>query len=134
MWFQSASTERSAAFRNKALSLAKRFDRIEVRRIRRQIKQLCACGFDRFMYPGRLMGGEIVQHDDVTWREGRGQDLFDIGEEGVAVHRAVDDAGCGKSCGAQARDKGGGFPVTVRDFADQPFAAWSPAVQPRHFR
>jgi hypothetical protein len=23
--------------------------------------------------------------------------------------------------------------VTVRDFADQPFAAWSPAAQPRHF-
>jgi hypothetical protein len=80
------------------------------------------------------MGGEIVEHDDVTWLEGWGQDLFDIGEEGVPVHRAVDDAWCRKSRGAQGRNKGGGFPVTVRDFADQPFTAWSPAVPPRHFR
>jgi hypothetical protein len=76
---------------------------------------------------------EIVQHDDVAWLEGRHEDLFDIGEEGIAVHRAIDDAWCSKSGGAQAGDKGGGFPVTVRDFADQPFAARSPAAQPRHF-
>jgi hypothetical protein len=63
----------------------------------------------------------------------RRQNLFDIGEEGIAVHRAVDVAWCGERCGAQARNKGGGFPMTMRDFADQPFAAWSPAAQPGHF-
>jgi hypothetical protein len=31
------------------------------------------------------------------------------------------------------RNKGSGFPVPVPDFADLPFAAWSPATQPRHF-
>jgi hypothetical protein len=71
------------------------------------------------------VGAEIVQHDNVAWLRGRRQDLFDIDEEGIAVHRAVDDAWCRKSCGAQARNKGGGFPVTVPDFADQPFTAWS---------
>jgi hypothetical protein len=45
--------------------------------------------------------------------------LFDIGQEGIAVHRAVDDAWCRKSRGAQARNKGSGFPVAVRDFADR---------------
>jgi rubrerythrin len=97
------------------------------------VKQFCACGFDRFTNPRHLVGAEIVQHDDVAWLEGRHQDLFDIGEEGIAVHRTVDDAWCSKSCGVQARNKGGGFPVSVRDFADQPFAAWSSTAQPRHF-
>jgi hypothetical protein len=79
------------------------------------------------------VGAEIVQHDDVAWLEGRHEDLFDIGEEGIAVHRTVDDAGCRQSCGAQSGNKGSGFPVPVRDFADQPFTAWSSTVQPRHF-
>ena len=108
-------------------------DRIEVRRIGWQVKQPCACGLDRFTYPLHLVGAEIIQHDDVTWLEGRRQNLFDIGEEGIAVHRAVDNAWCSKRRGAQARNKGGGFPMTMGDFADQPFAAWSPATQPGHF-
>jgi hypothetical protein len=34
--------------------------------------------------------------------------------------------------GAQGRDKGGRFPVTMRDFADQPFTAQSAAEQAGH--
>ena len=98
-----------------------------------EVKQLCAGGFDGFTYPRDLVGAEIIQHDDVAWLEGRRQDLFDIGEESIAVDRAVDNAWCSKRRGAQARNKGGGFPMTMRDFADQPFAAWSPATQPGHF-
>ena len=37
------------------------------------------------------MAGEIVQDDDVAWRQRRREDLLDIGAEGVAVHRAVED-------------------------------------------
>ena len=78
------------------------------------------------------MSAEIVHHDDVVWLKAWGQDLLDIGQERIAVHRAVDDTGCGKRACAQAGDEGRRLPVAVRDFADQPFAAGRPAAQSRH--
>ena len=86
MRFQRPSTERSAAFRKSALSFCEELlNRIEVRGIGRQVEQLCASGLDRFTYPWHLVSAEIIQHDNVAWLKGRRQDLFDIGEEGIAM-------------------------------------------------
>ena len=78
------------------------------------------------------MRAEIVHHYNVAWFEGRHQDLLDIGEESTAVHRAVDDTRGGERVCAQARDKGRGFPVAMRDFTDQPFASRCPTAQSCH--
>ena len=40
-----------------------------------------------------LMGGQIVHDDDVVWPQLGNERLFDIGEKGLAVHRAVEDHG-----------------------------------------
>jgi hypothetical protein len=71
-------------------------DRIEVGRIGRQVEQLCASGFDGLAHAWHLVGAEIVHHDDVAWRERRHEDLLDIGHKRIAVHRAVNDSGCGQ--------------------------------------
>src|SRR5271169_6178232 len=51
-------------------------DRIEVRRIFRQIKQFCAGSFDGLLHSDPLMGREVVDDDDVAvpecWRQWRG--------------------------------------------------------------
>ena len=43
------------------------------------------------------MRGEVVGDDDVARGERGDQDLFDVGEKTVAVHRAIDDARRGES-------------------------------------
>src|SRR5215471_19378710 len=54
-------------------------DRIEVRRIGRQVAQLSAGGFDRFPYAGDLVARQVVENDDVAGLERRNQHLADIG-------------------------------------------------------
>ena len=39
------------------------------------------------------MSGQIVHDDDVAWPQLANERLFDIGEKGLAVHRAVEDHG-----------------------------------------
>lgn len=57
------------------------------------------------------MTGEVVEDHDITGIEGRGELGFDIGFEGRAVHRAVDDPWRGKSVTAQGGNEGLGLPV-----------------------
>ena len=57
------------------------------------LEEVCTCGFDGLAHARHLMGAEIVHHDDVAWREARHEDLLDIGQECIAVHRAIDDTG-----------------------------------------
>ena len=49
--------------------------------------------------------------------------LFDVGEEGLAVHRPLDDEGSDQFVVAQACDEGNGLPMSVRRVVDQSIAA-----------
>jgi len=66
---------------------------------------------------------EVVHDDDVAVAQGRDQALAHIGQENRAVHRVIDDKGCGDRVAAQPGDKGGDLPVGVRHKANQPRAA-----------
>src|SRR5581483_12496781 len=59
------------------------FDRIEIGTIGRQKHQVGATGLDRLAYAGDLVAAEIVGQHDLAWREGRRQELLDIGAENV---------------------------------------------------
>ena len=50
-----------------------------------------AGGLDRLSDALDLMSGRIVHDDDVEWPQLGKERLFDIGEKGFAVHRAVVD-------------------------------------------
>ena len=87
---------RAAAARSAALSLAKAISiGIEVGTVGGQVAQACAAGLDRLSDAMDLMGGQIVHDDDVVWPQLGNERLFDIGEKGLAVHRAVEDHGRG---------------------------------------
>ncbi len=89
-------------------------DWVEVGRIGRQVEQHSTRGFDGVADACDLVSPEIVEDDDVARPQGGRQDLLDIGEERIAVHRAVDDAGCGERGGAKRRHEGRGLPVAIR--------------------
>src|SRR5665648_23241 len=63
------------------------FDRIEVRRILRQISQMRPHRFDCLAHAGDF-------DDGIATSKRRCQTLLNIGDEGWSVHRPVEDEGC----------------------------------------
>jgi hypothetical protein len=110
------------------------FDRIEIRTVRGQIPQRCAGGFDQRLDAVDVMRGEVVGDDDVARRERGDQDLLDVGEKTVAVHRAIDHAWCGQAGETQAGDKGARLPARERRMIADALAARATAVPPQEIR
>jgi hypothetical protein len=110
------------------------FDRIEIRTVRGQIPQCCAGGGDQLLDPVNVMRGQVVRDDHVARGERRDQDLFDVGEKTVAVHRPVDDARRGQSGDPQASDKGARLPARERRMIADALAARTAAVPAQEIR
>ena len=60
------------------------------------------------------MGAQIVHDDDIAGGQGRNQELLDIGGEGPAVDRSVDDARRGDGITSQGGEEGAGRPMPAR--------------------
>src|SRR5258708_36539913 len=108
------------------------FDRIEVRRILRQISQARAHRFDCLAHASDLVSRKIVHDDGIAATERRDQALFNICDECWPVHRPVEDEGRDHSIVAQASYEDDGFPSTVRCVTNQANASWASAVEPAH--
>jgi hypothetical protein len=61
-----------------------------------------------------------------------GQNALDVGLEGAAVDRAIEDEGRDHASRRQAGDEGRRFPVAMRDADAQSFAAAATAVGSGH--
>jgi len=107
-------------------------DRIEVGRVRRQIPEPGARGFEDSAERGRLVAAEIVHNDDVAGLQRRQQDLLDIGTEAFPVDRPVEQAGSSKAIVTQRAEEGHGAPATVRCEGPQTLALWRPSAQRSH--
>ena len=110
------------------------FDGVQVRRVRWQIEQLCAAGFNQLAYPRHFVRRQIVHHHHVARPQCGAQHLLHIGLEDIAVGGRFD--GHRRKDAAQAHRAQGGqhFPATLRrGFAD-PLALRRPAPLPRHGR
>ena len=126
---------RAAALRSSAFSLANTCSiGLNSGRIGRQVEQLCSRGFDLLADAGDLVRRQVVHHHDVTVAERRRQQLPDVGKEGGAGHRPVEDHGCGKPVDAQRGDQGRRLPMPMRDAGPAPLAPVCPAAQARHLR
>ena len=110
------------------------FDRIEIRTVRGQIAQRRARGFDQLLDAIDVMRGQVVGDDDVAGGQRGDQDLFDVGEKTVAVHRAIDDAGRGQPSHTQAGDKGARLPARERRMIADAVAARATAVPAQEIR
>ena len=108
------------------------FDRVEVRRVLRQVAQCRPDFLDRLSDAGHLVGGKVVDHDDVVALERGNQALLDIGQEHLSIHGSLDHHGGGHFVVAQGGHEGDRLPFSKRNAADQSDAARSPASQPHH--
>lgn len=78
------------------------------------------------------MRAEIVHGDDIARRQGRRENLLDIGEELFAIDGSVEDAGRGDAVTAQAGQERRRFPVTEGRVSDQSLALFTSAIAGRH--
>lgn len=108
------------------------FDRVEVWRVGRQVPKPGVGGADHLPDGCRLVGAEIVHHDDVAGPEHRYELLLDIGAEALAVDWPVEDTRSRETVAAQSAKEGQRAPVAMRSQAAQAFAFLSPAAQRRH--
>lgn len=107
-------------------------DRIEIGRVRRQISQLGAGGFDEATDVVVLVGWQIVHHDDISGAQRRDQASLQIDAEDLTVDRFVDHKGRCDGVAAQGGDEGCDLPVAMRHLADQALATRTAAAQARH--
>lgn len=108
------------------------FDRIEVRRVWRQIPEPCAGSSNEAAQRSRLVAAEIVQDDDVAWLELRDEKLLNIGAEAFAVDRAVEQARCGEAVATQGAEESQRPPVAMWREAPHPLAFRPPSPQWGH--
>ena len=124
---------RAAAARNRGLELGEgHFDGIEVGTVWGQVSQARAGGLDRLSDAVDFMSGQIVHDDDVARPQLGNERLFDIGEKGLAVHRAVEDHGRSDAVVTQPGSEGGGFPMAMGHGGAASLASGCTTVKARH--
>ena len=107
-------------------------DRIEVRRIFRQVKQFGVGGFDGLLHGDPLLGREVVDDDDVAVPECWRQTLFEIGKKGGSGHWPIHHKGSSHFVMAKPSHECDRLPMSLRHAADQPLAAPAAASKPYH--
>lgn len=108
------------------------FDRVEIWAVGRELGNSRPAGFDRFADTWNLVNADIIHDDDITARQRGREHLFDIGLEALAIHRSIQQQGCGNAIMAQGGDECHRFPMAMRHFADEPLTTRSSAVEARH--
>jgi hypothetical protein len=109
-----------------------RLDRVEVWRIRWEVKQLCTRPLDRLPDTDDLVSRQIIYDDDVTALKDRDDALPHIGKKHRPVHGTLKHERRDHGALAQAGDKRNYFPLPLRRIADQALSARATAAQPYH--
>ena len=107
-------------------------DRIEVRRILRQIAQACADSLDGLLNAEDPVGGKIVNHDNVSALERRSQTLLEVGQKDFSIHGSVNQHRRDYSGMTQACNESHGFPMSQRHISDQALSPRAAAVRSHH--
>ena len=110
------------------------FDRIQVGTVRREVPDLRARGFDPLADALDVMGAQVVHHDNVAGLERRDEDLVEVGEKTVAVHRPIEQPRRREACDPQRPHERTGLPVMVGCVIVDARAASAPAVAPEQVR
>lgn len=109
-------------------------DGIEIGRVWRQEDQPGAGGPDGFADGRAFVAAQIVHDDDVAGQEGRHEELLDIGSEGLAVDRAIEDARRVDPVMAERGQEGQRLPMPEGCLGDELLAPGRPAADRRHVR
>ena len=93
---------------------------------------MCFCVADRLTHRLSFVTAKIVHHHHITRAQGRDEHVFDIGPEGIAVDRTIEDKRRVDPVVAQGCDECHGAPVSVWSATDQALTLWSPPAQRSH--
>jgi hypothetical protein len=107
-------------------------DGVEVGTAGREAVELSACRLYELANPWPLVAREIVHDDDVAGAQLLGEDLFDIGLEGVTVVGAVENEGRDETAQGQRTDEGCRFPMAMVHSNPEPPASRAAAMATRH--
>src|SRR3954451_19182441 len=107
-------------------------DRVEIRRIGRQVKHTGPCRPDRLLDPGDLVNSQVVHRDHVARLQRRREHLLDVGAERRPRHGSIEQKRCDDPAPPQPRHDGRGLPMTRRHRIDQALASWTPAGEAGH--
>ena len=107
-------------------------DWIKVRRILRQVAQVCANSLDRLLYTSNLMERYVVDHHNVAPLERWSQTLLYVSQECFAIHGSFDQHGSHKAGLTQSSDKRHRLPMTHGRVREQPLSAGVPTVKAQH--
>ena len=107
---------------------------VKVGAVSGQEEDVSAACLDKGSGGGDFVGGEVVEDDDVAGLELWAENLAQVGGEGVGVHGAGQQKGCGDAIVAQCGDERGGAPVAVRFGAGAALTHGGAAVTTGHFR
>src|SRR4249920_2827116 len=100
---------------------------IELRRILRQVAQLCAACPDRLRHTGDFVEGDVIDHHNVLTPERGGKTLLDVSQKSFSVHGSLNQHWRHDTSWTQAGDERHRFPVSHRHIPDQTLSA---RVQP----
>ena len=110
------------------------FDRVQVRTIGRQVPELRARRLDPLADALDVMGAQVVHHDDIADLECRHEDLVEVGEKTVPVHRPIEQPRRGQARGSQRPHERTRLPVMMRSVIVDARATPAPAVAPKQVR
>src|SRR3954451_501858 len=104
-------------------------DRIEVRRVLRQVTNCAPRFLDRLPNAGTHVDSAVIHYDNVFALERRNQALLDIGEEHLSGHGTLNHHWRGHFIVAQGGHEGDRLPCSKRHGANHPAASYSPAIR-----
>jgi len=108
------------------------FDGVEIGRVGRQEQEFGATRFYQLSSLGAFVTGQIIEDDDVAWRQFGDEELPDILNEDRPGYGTVDDKRCNKSLRRKSRNKGGRLPMSVRRIAFDPLAPRRSSIAAHH--
>ena len=104
------------------------FDGIEVGTVGRKKAEMRPGLLDGRSHLGLLVGGEVVEHDDIAAAQRRHEDLLHVGAECGVVDRPIEDGRGRQLRGAQGRDDRVRLPMTARRVIPNPGPAGTAGV------
>jgi len=109
-------------------------NRIQIGAVGRQVPKLRARRLDPLAHALDVMGTQVVHHDDVVGPERGDEDLIEVGEKTVPVHRPIEQSRRSQASHPQRRDERAGLPVLMRRVVVDAGATATAAVAPQHVR
>ena len=110
------------------------FDRVEVRRVGRQVTECCAGLFNEFPYAVHFVRSEIVHDDQLTGLQLWTKNVFQISPEDIAIGGCFDGHRCYPAGNGDRSQHRQGSPAAGRNSFLDARAAQRPSITPRHFR